>query len=245
LDEVGNMKAEELLRAAKLDEAVDTLTAELRENPLDTKRRTFLFELLCFSGEYGRAEKQLEALSEQNQDRALGILLYRAALHAEKTRHDTFEKKKFSTDGGRLSSQISGTLNGKPFQSLADADPRIGPRLEVFAAGDYLWLRLEHLAELEIDPPKRLRDLLWMPARLKTGPAFQGQNLGEVLLPALSPFTSQHPDDAVRLGRSSEWCQDEAGEISPYGQKMLLVDGEEFPLLEVRKLEIHAPESIG
>ena len=85
-------------------------------------------------------------------------------------------------------------------------------------------------------------DLLWAPARLRTGEAFHGQDLGEVLLPVLSPFSWQHPDDAVRLGRSTEWCEDENGEIAPYGQKMLSVDGEEFPLLELRTLEIAAPE---
>jgi type VI secretion system protein ImpE len=239
------MKAEELLRAGKLDEAVDALTAELREDPLDAKRRTFLFELLCFSGEYGRADKQLGALAEENQDRAMGILLYRAALHAEKTRHELFEKKQFPTDGNSPAGKISGTLNGKPFTSLSDADSRIGPRLEVFAAGDYLWVRLEHVASLEIEPPKRLRDLLWIPALLRTGPAFQGQDLGEVLLPVLSPFSWQHPDDVVRLGRSTEWCEDETGEVSPYGQKMLSVDGNEVPLLEVRKLEIATPEQSG
>ena len=235
------MIAEELLRAGKLDEAVDTLTAELRENPLDPKRRTFLFELLCFSGEYGRAEKQLQALAEENQDRALGILLYRAALHAEKVRHDLFENKRYPADGA-APRPISGTLNGKPFHTLSDSDQRIGARLEVFTAGDYLWVRLEHLAALEMEPPKRLRDLLWIPARLRTGPAFHGQDLGEVLLPVLCPFTWQHPDGPVRLGRTTEWCQDEQGEVSPYGQKTLIVDGEEFPLLELRKLEIHTPE---
>jgi type VI secretion system protein ImpE len=238
------MIAEELLRAGKLDEAVETLTAELRENPLDPKRRTFLFELLCFNGEYGRAEKQLQALAEQNQDRALGILLYRAALHAEKARHELFENKRYPADGSSRR-PIAGTLNGKPFQSLSDADPRIGVRLEVFAAGDYLWVRLEHVASLEMEPPKRLRDLLWIPARVRTGPAFKGQDLGEVLLPVLCPFTWQHPDGPVRLGRTTEWCQDETGEVSPYGQKTLIVDGEEFPLLELRRLEIHTPEQSG
>jgi type VI secretion system protein ImpE len=235
------MKAEALLQAGELDEAVEALTAELRENPLDAKRRTFLFELLCFSGEYGRAEKQLQALEEANQERALGILLYRAALHAEKARQALFEEKRYPTDGAPAG-PVSGTLNGNPFRSLSDADPRIGARLEVFAAGDYLWVRLEHVALLEIHPPKRLRDLLWIPARLKTGPAFQERDLGEVLLPALSPFTWQHPEGVVRLGRTTEWCEDEAGEVAPYGQKMLLVDGQEFPLLEVRRLEIQTAE---
>ena len=241
MDESAKMKAEELLRAGQLGEAVETLTAELREDPLDASRRTFLFELLCFSGEYGRAEKQLQALEEGNQERALGILLYRAALHAEKARHALFEEKRYPT-GESPATPVSGTLNGKAFQALSDADPRIGARLEIFAAGDYLWIGLEHVASLEIEPPKRLRDLLWIPARLKTGPAFQDRDLGEVLLPALSPFTWQHPDDAVRLGRTTEWCEDEKGEVAPYGQKMLSVDGEEFPLLELRRLEIHAPE---
>jgi len=39
------------------------------------------------------------------------------------------------------------------------------------------------------------------------------------------------------------WEEDESGAALPAGQKMLLVDGEEFPLLEVRQLEFaSAPE---
>ncbi|MBZ5551056.1 MAG: Ldh family oxidoreductase, partial [Acidobacteriia bacterium] len=32
-----------------------------------------------------------------------------------------------------------GTLNGKRFESIRDADPEVGPRLELYAAGAYLW----------------------------------------------------------------------------------------------------------
>ncbi len=91
-----------------------------------------------------------------------------------------------------------------------------------------------------MEPPKRLRDLLWMPALLRTGPAFKGTELGEVLMPALSPLSFRHKDDAVRLGRSTVWEEQENGETIPFGQKTLLVDGEDFPLLELRHLEITA-----
>ena len=64
--------------------------------------------------------------------------------------------------------------------------------------------------------------------------------LGEVLTPALAPLSWQHADDAVRLGRATVWEEDEEGNQIPVGQKMLLVDGEEVPYLEVRKLEIRA-----
>jgi len=71
------------------------------------------------------------------------------------------------------------------------------------------------------------------------GPAYQQRDLGEVLLPVLCPLSFQDPDDQVRLGRVTEWYRDEQGLEFPLGQKMLLVDGEEFPFLEVRKLEIN------
>jgi len=57
--------AQELYRAGKLNDAVQALVAELRDNPVDTKRRVFLFELLTLSGEFERAEKHLDILSQR------------------------------------------------------------------------------------------------------------------------------------------------------------------------------------
>ena len=236
--------ANQLFQAGRLKEAVQALSAELRKNPSDTRRRTFLFELLCFSGEYDRAEKQLDVLAEAGPNSEIGALLYRSALQAERTRQDLFQKKE--KPSGRTSSgaeTITGTLNGKPFQTITDADPRIGPRLEVFAAGNYLWLNFEHLASIQIPQPRRLRDLIWTPAVVRVGPALKSIELGEVLLPVLSPFAWQHSDDAVRLGRMTLWEEGESGEAVPVGQKMLLVDGEEFPLLDIRQLEFNLPQA--
>jgi type VI secretion system protein ImpE len=39
------------------------------------------------------------------------------------------------------------------------------------------------------------------------------------------------------------WEEDESGEAVPVGQKMLLVDGEEFPLLDIRQLEFNLPQA--
>ena len=117
--------------------------------------------------------------------------------------------------------------------------------MEVFARRRLSVDSLQDVAVLELDPPKRLRDLLWAPVRLRTGPNFKNKDLGEVLMPVIAPQSWQHADDAVKLGRVSEWCADEAGEEAPFGQKMLLVDGEEFPILEIRKLEILAPAPAG
>jgi type VI secretion system protein ImpE len=237
------MKAQELFQAGKLDEAVQALGAELRDNPADTKRRTFLFELLCFSGDYQRAEKQLDVLASDGRQAEMGAMLYRAALHAERMRQTIFEKQDYPLTGPEAGTPFSGTLNGKPFQFFSDADPRLGERLEVFAAGDYLWIPLQHIASVELQSPTRLRDLLWIPAIVRTGASFKGKELGEVLLPVLSPLSWKHPDNQVRLGRATDWQDDGSGKVVPIGQKMFAVDEDEIPILEIRKLEFAAAQA--
>ena len=230
------MTPRDLLQAGKLDEAIDALSAELRDNPTDVRRRTFLFELLCFAGKYDRAEKQLDVVGQGSKEAEMGALLYHSALHAERLRQGMFE-----TGGFPLTSPpkpVSGTLNGKPFQSLTDADPRIGARLELFAAGQYTWIPFEHIESMQMLPPKRLRDMLWAPAIVRTAESFRGMELGEVIVPAIAPLTWRHADGAVRLGRVTQWQPLDNDSEAPIGQKLFLVDDEEFPILELRELTI-------
>ena len=230
------MNPQELFRAGRLEEAVEALSAEVRNDPTDARRRTFLFELLCFAGQFDRAEKQLDVLAQRGHDAAMGTLLYRSALHAERVRQEMF------TGGGYPAGPpprpVLGTLNGTSFHSLSDADPRIGARLEIFAAGQYTWIPLEQIASVRMRPPQRLRDLLWAPAVVRTAQDFRGIELGEVLVPALAPLSWRQRDDAVRLGRVTGWEPLADGTEAPVGQKLLLVDDQEFPILELRELDI-------
>ena len=235
------MDALSLYRAGRLKEAIEALGDELKKQPLDTKRRTFLFELLCFAGEYNRAEKQLDILADTNKEAAAGSLLYRAALHAERERQDMFGRDALPIATDRP--VPSGELNGETFVEVADADPRIGFHLEAFIAGSYTWIPYAYIESIETEPPKRLRDLLWLPAILHTTPEFRLTDLGEVLLPVIAPLSWTHADDAVRLGRTTVWEDDPKHGQLPRGQKLLLSGDEEVPFLEMRKLTFqHAEE---
>ena len=75
--------------------SIKALNTEVRDNPTDIQRRTFLFELLCFAGAYDRAEKQLNFLADSSKEAQLGAILYHSALHGEKLRQDLFAKKEF------------------------------------------------------------------------------------------------------------------------------------------------------
>lgn len=243
VDAAERVNAIELYRAGKLQDAIAALGVELRSDPTDTPRRTFLFELLCFSGEYDRAEKQLDVLAASGKESAMGALLYRSALHAQRLREEQFAK------GDALFSsaprtELSGTINGRPFSRLRDADPRLGGRLEVFAAGQYMWIPFEYIQSIRTQPPSRLRDLLWLPALIGTSPAYKGLDLGELLLPVLTPFSWDDESDDVRLGRVTEWVATESGHEVPIGRKLLVADDEEISLLDVRELVIAPADGV-
>lgn len=233
------MTPQQLLQAGKLDEAIQAVSAEVRDNPQDVKRRTFLFELLCFAGDFTRAEKHLDLAAQGSQPAEMGALLYHAALHAERTRQDLFSKQQYPMPKSTAGlGEISININGKAYRALSDADPRIGSNLEVFAAGSYMWIPFALLTSVEIAPPKRLRDLLWLPAKVRTSDKYEERELGEVLLPVLTPFAGQHADPNVRLGRTTLWEEAADGQTIPVGQKMLFADEEEWPILEIRSLQV-------
>ncbi len=266
------MHAKQLLDEGRLDAAIDALTAEVRDRPDDRMRRTFLFELLGFAGRWDRARRQLDALEAGDDPQSLlGTQLIKGLLDAESKRAEVFAKglrPRFLLDppesarlhlealalarDGRESGVRAaldraeaarppsrGRAGDTPFDDVRDADDRLGPVLEVLVPAGYFWVPWEQIQFLEVSPPASLRDLLWLPAKLAT---WDGQ-LGEVHLPGLYPGSAEHPDEAVRLGRKTEWVEDESGLVRGAGLKLLLVGDEAraLPDLGVLHFEPHLP----
>lgn len=230
------MNALELFQSGKLQAAIQALGEEVRSAPLDAKRRIFLFELLCFAGDYDRAEKHLDVVAGATQAANVGALLYRSALHAERTRQKMFQEASYPMPRKPL--EEPGQIGGQSFAGFADADPRIGGALEIFVAGSYSWIDFQQIASIEVPRPKRLRDLLWTPAIVTTTPEYKAMELGEVLLPVLSPLSWKNPDDSVRLGRSTIWEPDSVHGEVPFGQKLFFAGEECIPILELGKIEL-------
>lgn len=233
------MNVDELFRAGQLQQAIGELSSELRKNPGDLKRRTFLFEMLCFAGEYDRAEKHLNLLADAGPDAAIGTLVYRSALSAERKRQLFFESRQFEKSEALPAIPRPGKLNGERFYTIEDIDPRIGPRLEIFIAGEYVWLPFMHIGSLTMEQPKYLRDLLWSSGVIAASPHMKQQDFGEVLIPILYPFSSKHENDMVKLGRETDWKSTGPDLYeSAFGQKLVVLDGERsVPFLEIRSLQ--------
>jgi type VI secretion system protein ImpE len=128
----------------------------------------------------------------------------------------------------------SGEIDGAPFDWIADADPRVGPMLEAIVNGRYYWVPFHRIAEIRLEPPADLRDLVWMPAELKWS------NGGEAvaLIPARYPGSESASDPLLRLARKTEWTETASGVYVGAGQRMLATDAGEYPLLEIKHVTL-------
>jgi len=133
---------------------------------------------------------------------------------------------------------LEGKLDGESFDALGDRDDLLGPVLEVYAGGHYLWLPLERVRRLELAAPRRRIDLLWPAATL----ADTAGGEANVHLPALYAGSHAAADGRLQLGQMTDWRDELGVAFRGLGQKVLCARrGErerELGLLELRVLEL-------
>jgi len=129
---------------------------------------------------------------------------------------------------------VPGTIDGKPFEWIADADSRIGPVCEAIIDGRYYWVPFERIASLILEAPSDLRDVVWARVQLRL------TNAGEIaaLIPARYPGSETDAHAAIRLARRTEWTEVSAGVFHGRGQRMLATEAGEFSLLDVRRIDL-------
>jgi type VI secretion system protein ImpE len=132
----------------------------------------------------------------------------------------------------------AGTLDGQAFEWLADADPRLGPLFEVLLNANYYWVPMQRVAEIRIEAPSDIRDLVWLPAD------FVWTNGGEAVgfIPTRYPGSESSTDDAIRLARKTDWLG-EGDRCVGFGQRILASDAFEVPLLELRSVKFERPST--
>lgn len=133
---------------------------------------------------------------------------------------------------------LEGKLDGESFDALGDRDDVLGPVLEVYAGGRYLWLPLERVRRLELTAPRRQIDLLWPAATLADTSGAEAN----VHLPALYSGSHAAADGRLQLGRMTDWRDERGVAFRGVGQKLFCARrGErerEIGLLELRTLEL-------
>jgi type VI secretion system protein ImpE len=260
------MNAEESLRHGDLQAAMSALQDQVRSDPSNVEYRVFLFQLLCVTGDWERALTQLNVAGDLDAGTLAMVHTYRDLLQCEALRQRVFageispmifgepeewfakviEALRVDASGKLDKAQqlrleafeaapvVAGTLNGTEFEWVADADSRIGPFLEAIINGRYYWVPFHQISEIRCDDPEDLRDFVWAPAQffLPNG----GQTVG--FIPTRYTGSEAAEDDLIRLARKTEWDELADGVYAGLGQRMLVTDSDEYPLLEVRNLAL-------
>lgn len=145
-------------------------------------------------------------------------------------------------------SQADEARSEQTYAWLGDSDSRLGPVCEFIVAGGYRWVAYSDIAELHIERPQSLLDLVWIPAVLQLRHTqASGQRL-HGFVPSryygtenVSAEIGTQQRDALLLGHLTRW--QDVGETGVFavGQKTLTTDQGDLPLLDIRSLRTHAP----
>jgi len=259
------MTAKELLDAGKLSAAIEQLNKEVKARPADSRLRVFLFELLCFAGDYQRADRQLEVIGHQSTTAEMGVQAYRQLMEAEKSR------QRLLSDGLQPNFLFSpppyARLHLEAINRLRENRPTEARALLEEAGGSYPAVS----GRLDGQPFSDFQDsdvligpflevviqgkYTWLPfaqiKRLQIAPPKKLRDLlwtqarletttgpaGEVFMPALYAGSAVSTDENIQLGRMTDWLPLGEGLTRGVGQRLFLVDDTERAILEVKEIE--------
>jgi type VI secretion system protein ImpE len=258
------MNANDLYKTGQLTEAIDAQIAIVKANPIDQGARLFLFELIAFTGDLDRAQKQLDAIQAEQPEIAAALTDYRMLLNGERTRREVFSKKLQPAMMTEIPEHVRLRLLG--LSKLIDGAAAEAGDLFQQANGQVPALN----GKLNGKPFEELRDgddilgsilevynhgrYFWIPlehvdALTMNAPRFPRDliwvpahlelkegDAGSVFLPALYAGTEKESDPQLKLGRMTDWRGE--APVRGVGAKSFFVGPDEMGLLDFRKLEM-------
>ncbi len=259
------MTAAELYQAGKLDEAIESAIATVREHPGELPPRWLLAELACFAGQTERADKQLDVIGDQDPQVVQGVALFRHLIRAEQARRQVFTQGRVPELLDKPDEELKLRLQALVCLREGDA-PAAAELLERAEA-----LRPAVKGTCDGTPFDDLRDVddltasvfevltsggtyYWIPMARVDFVAFhpprrprdllwrparmvvRGGPDGEVYIAALYPGTHEAEDARARLGRLTDWVAIHGQASRGVGQRLLLVGDEDLPLMQIGEL---------
>jgi type VI secretion system protein ImpE len=265
------MNTKELIRAGRLSEAREQLIREVKSSPADLGKRTLLFQVLSFCGEWGRAEQHLDAIAVQDASKETGVQVYKNLLHAERERQDVAKlnrRPSFLPATPPYTEMYFTAWKEVIAKKIEEAERLFGqidaqlpiPSGTVDGVGFTGFQDTDAFLSLFLEAIVHDR-YVWIPlgsiAELSISspktlfdllwiPARlmtrEGLSLG-CYLPVLYPDSSLHEDEQVKLGRRTDWIALGGPFSKGMGQHVFQVGAEEKPILEIREVVFKIPGS--
>lgn len=162
-------------------------------------------------------------------DEWLGLMVQALAPSGKKEHQAA---KKLRDKAINMAEPVPGTINGEPFEWLADADSRLGPVLEIIVEGRYYLAALSNIKKIMISEPCDLRDVIWLPVSVVW--KNDGQSVG--FIPTRYQGSEQEKEDAVLLAKKTLWKEVYKNVFYGLGQRMLITDETDYSIMDVREI---------
>lgn len=260
------MTAQEHFQAGRLAEAVQAAVATVKSNPNDLNSRFFFAELLCFQGEWERADRQLDTVVKQPANATLRAHLFRHLIRAEIVREQVLGEGRppelvvALPESAQLQLELCAAFRLGQVADLPELSERIQSSQQVIkgkcngnAFQELQDLDARFSGTLEVMtasgkyywvPWSAVRALAFSPAERPMDLIWRKAQLdvndgpvGEVYVPVRYPFPkSEIWNDSHRLGRATDWVGDESTITTGIGQKMFLVGEDAISIMEIQQL---------
>ena len=266
------MTPSELLEAGKLNEAVAAAVETVKSRPTDIEARGFLVQLLCFTGDMERADKQLDTLSHQSPETAVGVALLRQLVRGEEARNQVFTSGRVPEFVGvppeYLQLHLKATIALREQDNAAareylDAAESQAPTLSGTCNGTAFQGQrdLDDVTACFAEVVTSNGKYYWIPFAQIESIEFhpperpldllwrrarmivRGGPDGEVYVPAIYHGTAEHADEQLQLGRGTDWVGEETSAVRGLGQRMWLFGDQEHALLELQHIEFAESET--
>lgn len=261
------MTATELYQAGRLNDAVLAALDDVKTHPTDVGRRFFLSELLCFAGEFERADKQLEVIFKQATEIAMRANLFRHLIAGEICRQAFFREGRLPAFLGEPSPAIQKRLEASVelrdgSQSDATRLLEEADKLQATLVGVCDGVPFEGLRDLDDQvsgvfevitstgkyfwvPMERVQRIAFQPPQRAVDLIWREAQIvvtdgpdGVVYVPTLyAPFSTQ-ADEQLRLGRGTDWVGGDDEVIRGRGLRMFLVGEVDRSIMELKELTI-------
>jgi type VI secretion system protein ImpE len=265
------MDARDLVRAGKLSEARELLIREVRSSPADLGKRTLLFQVLSFGGEWGKAEQHLDSIAVQDSSKETGVQVYKSLLQAEKERQEVSKLNRlpsFLPETPPYVERYFSAWKKVPGKKVEEAEqlllslkaelPAVSGTVDGMGFAGFRDTDSFLSPFLEAIVHDRY---LWIPfTAIRELSISSPKTLFDLLwipalvtmweglrvscyLPVLYPDSSLHEDERVKLGRMTDWMSLGGSFSKGSGQHVYQVGEEEKSLLEMREVVFQFPES--
>jgi len=256
-----------LFQSGKLSEAIAAATAAVKKNPSDLHARSTLCEVLCFSGDLERADKQLDAVATIDPEAMVGASMIRHLIRSEISRREVYNEGRgpelFEKPSDAMQKRLEALLlisegeHGRATMALAEADA-----LELPVEGKLNGTAFEGIRDMDdllgpvVEVFTATGNYYWIPFALihsleldkvtnLTDMLWRGATIeaagdisGRVHIPAIYYGSEKHEDERVRIGRSTEWLrQSEDAPVRGAGQKEYLIGDDAVAVMEIRTLQ--------